>query len=96
MKIPRREYTTEFKEVAVQRVLSGHDVVAVAQELGLVKKTLSNWVWAAKAGKLKSAGNKEVTPEQMEMSRLRAENVRLKMHVDILKKATAYFAKDVT
>jgi transposase-like protein len=26
--------------------------------------------------------------------RLRAENARLKMHVDILKKATAYFAKD--
>ena len=34
------------------------------------------------------------TPEQMELSRLRAENARLKMHVDILKKATAYFAKD--
>jgi len=40
------------------------------------------------------AGAKPVTPEQMELSRLRAENARLKMHVDILKKATAYFAKD--
>ena len=40
------------------------------------------------------AGTKPVTTEQMELSRLRAENARLKMHVEILKKATAYFAKD--
>ena len=40
------------------------------------------------------AGAKPVTPEQMELSRLRAECARLKMHVEILKKATAYFAKD--
>jgi len=32
--------------------------------------------------------------KEMELSRLRAENARLKMHVEILKKATAYFAKD--
>jgi transposase len=30
----------------------------------------------------------------MELSRLRAENSRLKLEVEILKKATAYFAKD--
>jgi transposase len=40
------------------------------------------------------AGAKPVTPQQMELSRLRAENARLRMHVDILKKATASFAKD--
>jgi transposase len=51
-------------------------------------------VKAAEAGKLVGAGAKPVTPEQMELSRLRAENARLKMHVEILKKATAYFAKD--
>ena len=52
------------------------------------------WVRALAAGKLTAPGTKPVTPEQMELSRLRAENARLKMHVDILKKATAYFAKD--
>ncbi|MEJ8852669.1 hypothetical protein [Variovorax rhizosphaerae] len=51
-------------------------------------------VKATQAGKLAGAGAKPVTPEPMELSRLRAENARLKMHVDILKKATAYFAKD--
>ena len=42
-------------------------------------------VKAAEAGKLVGAGAKPVTAEQMELSRLRAENARLKMHVDILK-----------
>ncbi|EPM64131.1 transposase IS3/IS911 [Pseudomonas syringae pv. actinidiae ICMP 19073] len=36
---------------------------------------------------------KPVTPEQMEISRLRAELARVKMERDILEKATAYFAK---
>ena len=65
-----------------------------ARELGLVEQTLRNWVKAAAVGKLAAPGVKPVTPEQMELSRLRAECARLKMHVDILKKATAYFAKD--
>lgn len=36
-----------------------------------------------------------VTAEQMERARLRAENARLKMARDIVKKAAAYFAQDV-
>ena len=43
---------------------------------------------------LNAPGAKAVTPDEMELSRLRAENARLKMHIEILKKATAYFAKD--
>jgi transposase len=92
-KIPKQEYTAEFKEQAVKRAQEVGVGVA-ARELGLVEQTLRNWVKAAAAGKLTSAGAKPVTPEQMELSRLRAECARLKMHVDILKKATAYFAKD--
>ena len=93
-KIPKQEYTAEFKEGAVQRVSSGERIGAVAKDLGLVEQTLRNWVKAAKAGKLHPAGGKKVTPEQMELSRVRAENARLRMEVEILKKATAYFAKD--
>jgi transposase len=70
------------------------DSGAVARDLGLVEQTLRNWVKAAKAGKLHAPGAKMVTPEQMELSRVRAENARLRMEVEILKKATAYFAKD--
>jgi transposase len=93
-KIPNQEYTTEFKELAVKRVKDGLSIGAVAKELGMVEQTLRNWVKAAAAGKLTGAGAKVVTPEQMELSRLRAENVRLKRECEILKKATAYFARD--
>jgi len=92
-KIPKQEYTAEFREQAVKRAQEVGVSVAW-RELGLVEQTLRNWVKAAAAGKLSAPGTKPVTPEQMELSRLRAENARLKMHVDILKKATAYFAKD--
>jgi transposase len=92
-KIPRQEYTAEFKEEAVKHA-KAVGIPAAARELGLIEQTVRNWVKAAGAGKLVGAGTKAVTPEQMELSRLRAENARLKMHVEILKKATAYFAKD--
>ena len=51
-KIPKQEYTAEFKELAVKRVNSGQAVGAVAKELGLVEQTLRNWVKACDAGKL--------------------------------------------
>ena len=93
-KIPKPEYTVEFKELAVKRVKDGQGIASVAKELGLIEQTLRNWVKAAKAGKLNPPGAKKITPEQMELSRVRAENARLKMENEILKKATAYFAKD--
>ena len=94
-KLPKQEYTAEFKELAVKRVKDGQSNGVVAKELGLSDQTLRNWVKAYDTGKLSGAGTKVVTAEQMELSRVRAENARLKMEVAILKKATAYFAKDV-
>jgi transposase len=93
-KIPKPEYTPEFRELAVKRVKLGQSIGAVARELGLVDQTLRNWVKAAERGQLNPPGAKVVTPEQMELSRLRVENARLRMECEILKKATAYFAKD--
>lgn len=93
-KIPKQEYTAEFKALAVKRVKDGLTVGAAARELGLIDQTLRNWVKAADAGKFNGAGTKPVTPEQMELTRARAEVVRLRREVEILKKATAYFAKD--
>lgn len=95
MKIPKQEYTAEFKELSVKRVKSGQSIGAVAKDLGLIEQTQRNWVKAADAGKLNGAGGKAITVEQMEFSRLRAENIRLKRENEILKKAAAYFARDV-
>ena len=93
-KIPKQEYTPEFRDLAVKRVKAGQSIGAVARELGISDQTLRNWVKAAAAGKLNGPGTKIVTPEQMELSRVRAENIRLKRENEILKKATAYFARD--
>lgn len=72
----------------------GGQVAAVtAKILGIPKQTLENWVRLANKGQLKGAGDKPVSPEQMELARLRAENARLRMERDILGKATAYFAR---
>ena len=94
LKMPKPEFTAEFRDLAVKRVKSGLTIGAVARELGMVEQTLRNWVRAAEKGKLNPPGAKVITPEQMELSRLRVENARLKMECEILKKATAYFAKD--
>ena len=94
MKISKRSHTQEFKELAVKRVKDGQKIVSVAKELELVDQTLRNWVKAAESGTLNGAGSKKVTAEEMELSKLRAENGRLKRELEIIKKAAAYFAKD--
>ena len=93
-RIPKQEYTAQFKEQAVGMVKNGRSVPEVSRALGLVEQTLRNWVKLAGKGKL-TQGAKDITSEQMELARLRAENARLKLENEILKKATAYFAKDV-
>ena len=95
MKIPKQAYTTEFKELAVKRAKDGQSAGTVCRELGVSEQTLRNWIKAAGAGRLNGAGGRVVTAEEMELSRLRAENLRLKRENEILKKATAYFARDV-
>ena len=93
-RIPKQEYTPAFRELAVKRVKAGQTAGAVAKELGLIEQTQRNWVKAFDAGKLNGPGTKQVTPEQMELSRVRAENIRLRRELEIVKKAAAYFAKD--
>ena len=92
----RARYTLEFKMEAVRLVRSGQSIAAVAKILGIAEQTLHNWVKAHRQGKLKGGDSKPVSAEQMEISRLRAELARVKMERDILKKATAYFAKEST
>jgi len=93
-KLPKQAYTLEFKELAVKRVTAGESIPAVAKGLGVHDQTLRNWVKAVVAGKLHETGGMMVTPEAMELSRLRAEVARLKRENEIIKKAAAYFAKD--
>jgi transposase len=89
----RARYTLEFKLEAVRLVKGGQSAAATAKILGISEQTLHNWVKADKDGRLVGAGARPVSPEQMEIARLRAELARVKMERDILGKATAYFAK---
>ena len=59
----------------------------------MAEQTQFNWVKAYRQDKLKGAGSKLVSAEQMQISRLRAELARVRMERDILGKATAYFAR---
>ena len=90
----RAAYTLEYKLEAVRLVKNGQSMAATAKVLGIAEQTLHNWVKADREGKLGGPGAKPVSPEQMEIARLRAENARLKMERDILGKAMAYFAKE--
>ena len=90
----RAKYTREFKLEAVRLVKGGQAASVTAKILGIPKASLENWVRLSAKGGLKGAGDKPVNPEQMELARLRAELARVKMERDILKKATAYFARE--
>jgi transposase len=91
----RSSYTREFKLEAVRLVKSGQAIGVTAKVLGIPKGSLGTWVRQSDAGTLTGAGDKPVTPEQMELARLRADLARMTMERDIAKKAAAYFAQDL-
>lgn len=93
-RIPRRRYTDDFKAQAIALAESIGPAKA-ARQLDLSVKTLANWLTAARAGKPLSAPSRQPVSElESELARLRAENATLKMEREILKKATAFFAKE--
>ncbi|MGA2553110.1 MAG: IS3 family transposase, partial [Burkholderiaceae bacterium] len=83
----RSRYTLEFKLEAVRLVKSGQSLTVTAKVLGIAEQTLHNWIKADREGRLAGPGTRPVSPEQMEIARLRAENARLKMERDILGKS---------
>jgi transposase-like protein len=90
----RSKYTLEYKQEAVRLVKGGQALTVTAKVLGVPNQTLSTWVRLSNSGQLKGAGDKPVSQEQMELARLKAQLARVTMERDILKKATAYFAKE--
>ena len=95
MKTPRADYALEFKKEAVRLVQGGQRQSEAAASLGISGQTLGNWVKAEAAGRLtERKAVKAVSDEQMEISRLKAELAKTRMERDILKKATAYFARE--
>src|SRR3954467_14536273 len=89
----RRSFTDEFKAGAVRLVLEeGKTVGAAARDLDLTESSLRKWVEQARGDRTKGKTGL-TTAEREELARLRKENRVLLEERDILKKATAFFAK---
>ena len=89
----RRKFTKEFKLETVKLVKEGpRSIGEVARDLDLTESALRNWV---RQFDIDTGAREGVsTVEGEELRRLRTENRQLKMERDILKKATAFFAKE--
>jgi transposase-like protein len=91
----RRIFSRDFKLAAVKKVVEkGLAVTEVARDLGIRDTLIHNWKRAFEAdGSFRSevVGSSSVDAE---LKRLRDENRQLRMERDILKKATAFFAKE--
>ncbi len=88
----RRSHSEEFKREAVKLVFDQQlSISEAARNLGLHPNLLRSWKQRFEAEK---EGVQLTEDERMEMARLRAENQRLRMERDILKKATAFFANE--
>ena len=85
-------YTEEFKVEAVKQVVErGHRVAEVAERLGVSGHSLYNWI---KRYDKPVEQRQEDDYLQAENRRLKAELKRVSEERDILKKATAYFARE--
>lgn len=96
-RIPKSSYTAEFRAQAILlHEVEGLTLPEAARRLSLPVGTLRNWVYAARKGKLGEVGKhqKPVTDHEMELARLKRELAEVKMARDLLKKATAYFARE--
>ncbi len=96
MKEHHHRYTPEFRSEAVKLVTEqGLSHQAAAKRLSIPKGTLANWVAASKTVVLSSEpgslSSRELAKENV---RLRKELAEARMERDILKKATAYFARE--
>ena len=92
----QQRYTPEFRTEAIKLVTEqGLSQKTAAERLAIPKGTLANWVAASKSSAHPSApGLRSATEMAAENARLRKELAEARMERDILKKATAYFARE--
>lgn len=92
--MPKRRFTREFKVSAVKLVNEqGYSVAEAAKSLGVDPGSLRGWM--KKFGlESESTSTKGEAAVRAELRRLREENKRLRLERDILKKATAFLAKE--
>ena len=92
----QQRYTPEFRAEAVKLVTEqGLSQETAAKRLAIPKGTLANWIAASKASTRPSVpGARSAAELAAENNRLRKELAEARIERDILKKATAYFARE--
>jgi transposase-like protein len=86
----RREFSKEYKREAVRLVrATDKTVTEIAHELGLSQSMLHRWIEMVEAEEKTGLTSDELE----ELKQLRKDKARLEMEVEILGKATAFFAK---
>ena len=90
----RRSFTAEFKADAVSLVLDeGRSVASLARSLGIGATNLGNWVRQARVDRGERDG--VTTSERAELAELRRENFRLRQERELLKRATAFWVREL-
>lgn len=91
----RRAFTPEFKAEIVELCQRGdRSVGQVARDFDLTETAVREWVKQAERDAWTSDDGGLTSDERRELAELRRENRRLKEDVEILKRATAFFAKE--
>ena len=92
----RQRFTPEFKSDAVRLVIeNGYTCREAARRLGIGASNLTRWVRDYRdEHESRNNGEKSRRELESEIKRLEKENKRLQMEREILKKATAFFAKE--
>ena len=89
----RRSFTTEFKAQTVELVRTSHKSVGeVCRDLDLTETVVRRWLAQADVDEGRRDGL--TSAEREELSTLRKENRVLREERDILKRATAFFARE--
>ena len=91
----RRSFTPEFKAEIVDLCQRGdRSVGLVAKDFDLTETAVREWVKQAERDTGTRTDGGLTSTEQQELAQLRRENRRLREDVEILKRATAFFAKE--
>ena len=92
-KRPYKQYPKTFKEEAVALVVEqGYSVSQAAESLGITTSMLYKWKEKIES---EAKGENLSEDERMELRQLRKEVKALRMEKEILKKASAFFAKEM-